>query len=111
MAENRKNIVRAKVADVLKLLFGNTGKIELEDGGHIEATGIGDLRISARGGRVIIEDLELPTDELVWIEPVKEQYDPSVALPSNPSQGDRYISTATANGWTKDYIYELSGTN
>lgn len=37
-------------------------------------------------------------------------HDPSSGLPSSPSVGDSYISTATANGWTDDYIYTWDGT-
>ena len=30
-------------------------------------------------------------------------------MPAGPTVGDRYISEATANGWTIDYIYEWDG--
>ena len=46
---------------------------------------------------------------LDWQESVLDFYDPSTALPSNPAVGDRYISLATANGWTQNYIYEWDG--
>lgn len=36
-------------------------------------------------------------------------YDPSSGLPSSPSLGDTYIATATANGWTEDYVYSWDG--
>ena len=48
-------------------------------------------------------------DELgtaVWQDPVISRFDPTAALPAGPSDRDRYISTATANGWTSGYIYE-----
>jgi len=41
-----------------------------------------------------------------WQEPVDDRFDPTGALPVGPVAGDRYISTATANGWTDTYIYE-----
>lgn len=44
-----------------------------------------------------------------WLNSVLDRYDPTTALPSTPSTGDRYLSTATANGWTVDYIYEWNG--
>ncbi len=40
---------------------------------------------------------------------VLDRYDPTGGLPGSPSEGDRYISTATANGWTTNYIYEYNG--
>jgi len=39
-----------------------------------------------------------------WLDPVIDFHDPTT-LPS----GDRYIASATANGWTKDNIYEWNG--
>lgn len=44
-----------------------------------------------------------------WIAPVIALYDPTGGLPLSPSFGDRYLSTATANGWTENYIYEWNG--
>lgn len=40
---------------------------------------------------------------------VKDLWDPTSALPSDPAVGDRYIATATGTGWTENYIYEWSG--
>ena len=37
-------------------------------------------------------------------------YDPIPSLPTNPSIKDRYIASETANGWTKNNIYEWDGT-
>jgi len=42
---------------------------------------------------------------------VIEFYDPTTSLPTNPAVGDRYISSATSNGWTENYIYEWDGSN
>lgn len=45
---------------------------------------------------------------LDWQESVLDRYDPTSGLPT-ATLGVRYISTATANGWTLDYIYEGNG--
>ena len=44
-----------------------------------------------------------------WKDAVDDFYDPTAGTPAGPSTGDRYISEATANGWTKDNIYEYDG--
>ncbi|MBN1130286.1 MAG: DUF2793 domain-containing protein [Chitinispirillaceae bacterium] len=44
-----------------------------------------------------------------WIEPVIDIYDPTPGLPADPGEGDRYIASATANGWTDNNIYEWNG--
>jgi len=44
-----------------------------------------------------------------WQASVLSRYDPTASTPPTPGTGDRYISTATANGWTIDYIYEYNG--
>jgi len=41
--------------------------------------------------------------------PVEDWHDPTGGLPVDPLVGDRYISEATAGGWTTDYIYEWDG--
>ena len=46
---------------------------------------------------------------VIWQEEVKEYYDPSVELPISPAIGDRYLSYATGNGWTRNDIYEWNG--
>jgi len=52
----------------------------------------------------------LGTSSLIeWQDSVKDRYDPTSATPAGPSTGDRYISTATANDWTTNYIYEYDG--
>ena len=38
-------------------------------------------------------------------ESVLDRFDPTAALPVTPSEGDRYLATATANGWTSNRIY------
>jgi len=45
--------------------------------------------------------------QIDWQESVKDRYDPTGGLPTWEN-GDRYISTATANGWTVNNIYEGS---
>lgn len=42
-------------------------------------------------------------------ESVLDRFDPTTATPATPSEGDRYLSTATANGWTVDKLYEYKG--
>lgn len=44
-----------------------------------------------------------------WQDSVLDRYDPTGGLPGGPATGARYISTATANGWTDKYIYEYNG--
>lgn len=46
---------------------------------------------------------------LSWKEPVLTLFNPTTALPPSPTNGDRYISTATANGWTVNHIYTYNG--
>jgi hypothetical protein len=41
---------------------------------------------------------------------IKQRFDPTSGLPSSPAEGDIYLATATANGWTKDHLYTRSGT-
>lgn len=48
---------------------------------------------------------------LDWQESVLDRYDPTGGLPGAPGTGDRYISTATANGWTDKYVYEYNGSS
>lgn len=42
-------------------------------------------------------------------ESVLAFYDPTAGTPVGPAVGDRYISLATAHGWTADHIYEWTG--
>ena len=44
-----------------------------------------------------------------FLAPVLSFYDPTGGLPVTPSTGDRYLSSATANGWTEGYIYTWNG--
>jgi len=46
-----------------------------------------------------------------WFDSAIDMYDPTSGLPGSPSTGDRYLSTATANGWTTDYVYEWNGSS
>lgn len=43
-----------------------------------------------------------------WKEPVISIFDNTIALPSTVVVGDRYIAQDTANGWTRDHIYEAT---
>ena len=47
--------------------------------------------------------------EMLLREPVTDWHDPTEGLPEDPEVGDRYISEATASGWTIDYFYEWDG--
>lgn len=53
--------------------------------------------------------LEMYLAGLEWQDSVIDFYDPSGGLPGSPSTGDRYIATATANGWVDKRIYEWDG--
>ncbi len=44
-----------------------------------------------------------------WLDPVDDFFNPTGALPQNPSPGDSYIASATANGWTAGRIYQYNG--
>jgi len=56
--------------------------------------------------------LQTLIEDSMWlVDPVEDSYDPTGGLPADPTVGDRYISDATANGWTIDYIYEWDGTS
>jgi hypothetical protein len=61
-------------------------------------------------GKAIYPEISTST-LLAWREAVINYYDPTGGLPSSPSVDDRYISTATANGWTADYIYTWDGSS
>ena len=43
------------------------------------------------------------------VPPADDFFDPTGGLPTDPDVGDRYVSDATAGGWTIDYIYEWDG--
>lgn len=40
-----------------------------------------------------------------WQESVLDRWSPVAALPVGPSDGDRYLSTASGNGWFANHIY------
>jgi hypothetical protein len=44
-----------------------------------------------------------------WKESVISFFDPTAGTPVGPTTGDRYISEATANGWTLDSIFQWNG--
>jgi len=59
-------------------------------------------------------DTEFVTKKYVddnFVKPVIDFYDPTGGLPPGPNVGDRYIASATGNGWTKDNIYEYNGSS
>jgi len=53
--------------------------------------------------------LENELYQLTWQNKVIDFYDPSTSLPNAPSVRDRYIASASANGWINNYIYEWNG--
>ena len=55
-------------------------------------------------------DFDLAMIDFDFQASVLDIYDPTTSTPPTPTTGDRYISAATANGWTIDNIYEWSGT-
>jgi hypothetical protein len=44
-----------------------------------------------------------------WVQSVIDFFDPTGGLPGSPNTGDRYIASATDNGWTVNNIYEYNG--
>ncbi len=44
-----------------------------------------------------------------WKGEVQELYDPTGGLPTPGAVGEQYIASATANGWTENYIYQWDG--
>ena len=57
----------------------------------------------------VLEQLAQIVTGYIPLEPVIAFYDPTPGLPASPTVGDRYVSTATANGWIVDDIYQWSG--
>jgi hypothetical protein len=47
----------------------------------------------------------------LFLAPVIAIFNNTEALPVDPTEGDRYIAGATANGWTKDHVYECATTD
>lgn len=82
----------------------STGQVTLS-----RYTSAGFVRTDATGllstAPLSVSDLPM----IYWMPPVLDFYDPTSGTPSGPSIGERYISLATANEWTKDNIYEWNG--
>lgn len=55
----------------------------------------------------IVEDIGLGR----WLGDTEQFYDPTPGLPTASSIGEQYIATATANGWTTDYLYRWNGSS
>jgi hypothetical protein len=53
--------------------------------------------------------VESHVQSLSWLEKAHDFYDPTSGLPATPLIGERWISSATANGWIINYIYEYNG--
>lgn len=73
---------------------------------------------STVGGVTPTADEHLTTKQYVdglvqgvdWQDSVLSIYDPTSGVPTASGVGDRYIASATANGWTDNNIYEWDGT-
>lgn len=71
--------------------------------------------IDGTGANDVVTKSQLDTavagagSSLEWQASVSDFFDPSSALPAGPTTGDRYIASATGNGWTENYIYEYNG--
>ncbi|MFK4764072.1 hypothetical protein ACI3L3_04725 [Desulfobaculum sp. SPO524] len=69
----------------------------LADGEYLEVT----LVSPKRGERMYLRDYGGPV-----VDDVLDFFDPTAALPAAPVNGERYIASATANGWVENRIYE-----
>lgn len=114
----------ATTGDWEALVFGNDIE-DLTDLRTLTGTTTGDTDLGTftggiiadnstiKGGLQALETYAEATRNLVenfeWQESVIDRFDPTAATPATPSTGDRYLSTATANGWTENYIYEWNG--
>ena len=66
------------------------------------------------GGITPTEDSHLTTKSYVdllvqgldWQQSVEDWWDPSGGLPPGPTDGLRYIATASGNGWSDNYVYQ-----
>ena len=85
-------------ADVTGLVDALAGKAATS---HTQA-------ISTVTGLQTALDGKAATTDLLALPPVLNFYDPTAALPATPTLGDRYIASATANGWTVWRVYECT---
>ncbi len=88
----------------------------------IDATQLGDGRVTNTeyymldgvntASQLVTKDqLDSAVQGLDWQESVLDRHDPNNGIPSSPSEGDRYLSTGTAEGWNADSIYEWNGSS
>ncbi|MFO7991503.1 MAG: DUF2793 domain-containing protein [Thermoplasmata archaeon] len=88
----------------------------------LDATQIGDGRVTngeyymldgvnTASELVTKDQLDSAVQGLDWQESVLSMHDPNNGIPTDPSEGDRYLSTGTANGWNADSIYEWDGSS
>ncbi len=87
---------------------GNTlaGAIDM-NGSAVQNVG-GSASTDAASRGYVADQVNSKLRGLDWQESVLDRYDPTSGLPAHGA-GDRYLSTATANGWTQNYIYESDG--
>jgi hypothetical protein len=65
--------------------------------------------LAGDSGKILVSDDPNANRLYDFKESVLDRFDPTTATPVTPSTGDRYISLATANGWTINEIYEWNG--
>jgi len=53
--------------------------------------------------------VDLLVQGLDWQQSVDDWWDPSSGLPIGPNEDDRYIATASGNGWSTNNIYDYDG--
>jgi len=83
------------------------GNFTLNDDLNVGSNKITNLAAPTTGSDAVTKDyVDTSIDGLDWQESVLDRFDPTSGLPGSPDEGDRYIATATANGWTDKYIYE-----
>lgn len=59
-------------------------------------------------GDYLVEEI---CDDLIGNTTVKSFYNPTVSLPANPQELDRYIASATGAGWTVNNVYTRIGSD
>ena len=53
--------------------------------------------------------VDLLIQGLDWQQSVDDWWDPSSGLPGSPNEDDRYIATASGNGWSTNNVYDYDG--
>lgn len=104
--------VQADVDDVvpLRTLTGtSTGDVDL---GTFTGNVIPDnvtIKAALQAAETYAEATRALVGSLEWQNSVLDRFDPTGGLPGSPTVGDRYLATATANGFVENNIYEWDG--